>query len=146
MSNNNPIDLTQFGFGKLVDHTEQTIQSPYTRNVWLSFLPPDLHQKLHLIQAESDEDMLMRRYLYNANSWMPFVVGYNEVQCRNDLANKLRNILKSAEEVEQWQAAVREALDHMEECFNSNRLTKLKKLSKDWRGSVFVGTKTKVAA
>lgn len=146
MSNNNAIDLTQFGFGKLVDHTENTFQSPYSRNVWLSFLPPDLHEKLHLIQAESDEDMLMRSYLYNANSWMPFVVGYNEVACRHDLAHKLSNILKSEAEVEQWQAAVREALDHMDECYKSNCLTKLKKLSKDWRSSVFVSTKTKVAA
>lgn len=146
MSNNNVIDLTQFGFGKLVGNTEKAFQSPYTRNVWLSFLPPDLHEKLHLIQAESDEDMLMRRYLYNANNWMPFVVGYNEAACRHDLASKLQSILKNEEEVEQWQAAVREALDHMEACYNANCLTKLKKLNKDWRGAIFAPTKTKVAA
>ena len=141
MSNNKAIDLTKIGFGKLTDHTEQVIQSPYTRNIWLSLLPADLHAKLHLIQCESDEDMLMRNYLYSANSWLPFVVGHNLVASQQDLTNKLNAILKNEDEVDLWKAAVREALDHMEACYKANTLCKLKKLSKDWRNSVFASSK-----
>lgn len=145
MQNNNGINLNPDLCNLLNNHTEQTIQSPYTRNIWLSFLPPELHSKLHLMQCEADEDMLMRNYLYSANQWLPFVVGSSVDACKQDLAYKLNKMLHSEADVQQWSAAVREALEHMEECYNAGALTKLNKLSKDWRVSVFSKTKALAA-
>ncbi|MCP0917823.1 hypothetical protein MUB04_14905 [Acinetobacter indicus] len=146
MSNNNTINLAQLGFGKLSDHIEKTIQSPHSSNVWLSLLPPNLQEKLDLVHCESDEDMLMRHYLYSANNWFPFVVGHTLTACTHAMEVKLTNNIKNEHDVEQWKSAVREALEHMEACYKANSLTKLKKLNKDWRVSVFANTKAKAVA